>query len=217
MRKNTHEKNSATFEQVFERLCQYGVLLLSDKTLPSVATLVAGSPVKGSWWAHARAHDIFRVTRQIANHRDIIVAKLICAKITFVYRKLWSPLFAVAGAKDLWQIRGLTQTAVTILDAVSREGRLRTDQHAWSSGISRKGLAKAVKELENKLLIYSEEVHTERRSHAKLLETWEEFAKRKNFQIKKMNVSVAQKSFEVIVQGLNREFKARGLLPWQIE
>ena len=49
-------RQSATFEQALERLEEHGLLLLQDKTLPSLVGLIAGEPVSGSWWGHPRAH-----------------------------------------------------------------------------------------------------------------------------------------------------------------
>ena len=42
-----------------------GILLVQDATLPSVTTLVAGGPVRGSWWAHEQSHSIFAVLEEL--------------------------------------------------------------------------------------------------------------------------------------------------------
>src|ERR1700681_4423049 len=42
------------------RLKNDGLLLKSDPRLPSVAGLVAGEAIRGSWWAHPAAHAIFQ-------------------------------------------------------------------------------------------------------------------------------------------------------------
>ena len=57
---------SAEFRRVLEQLKADGLLLQNDSKLPSVCTLVAGSPIKGSWWAHPRSHEIFRVNCELA-------------------------------------------------------------------------------------------------------------------------------------------------------
>jgi hypothetical protein len=44
--------------QALKRLEADGLLLLSDSKLPSLVRLVAGKPVKGSWWAHPRGKKI---------------------------------------------------------------------------------------------------------------------------------------------------------------
>ena len=36
-----------------------GILLQHDQVLPSASAIVAGEPVRGSWWAHPMAHPIY--------------------------------------------------------------------------------------------------------------------------------------------------------------
>ena len=66
---------------------RWGLLLLQDPVLPSLATLIAGAPIRGSWWGHARGGDIFRVANEL--EQEVVTAKLIDGKVTFVHRRLW--------------------------------------------------------------------------------------------------------------------------------
>ena len=70
------------------------LLLLQDKKLPSVVGMVTGEAVSGSWWSHPRAHEIFRKLEELD---DVISAKLIAGKVTYVSRKLWPAIAASAG------------------------------------------------------------------------------------------------------------------------
>src|SRR5436190_663697 len=92
---------------VLTALERYKLLLASDAALPSVATIVAGEPVRGSWWAHPKSHAIFAALGALSRHRDALVVPLIARKVTFVHRDLWPALLAVALPREPWQTRGL--------------------------------------------------------------------------------------------------------------
>jgi hypothetical protein len=64
--------------------------------VPSVAELVAGEPVRGSWWAHPKGREIFAALRAIEQSSDILVCRLIGGKVTFVHRRLWPALIRAA-------------------------------------------------------------------------------------------------------------------------
>jgi len=142
-----------------------GLLLLSDNTLPSVATIVAGGPVRGSWWAHAKSHDIFHAARRLADDDDVIAVPLIRRKITFIHRRLWPAIAGIGRTRGEWQMRGLSRPARTLLARVDR-----------SRGLEASG--GAARELAQRILVLAREVHTERGAHAKTLEPWDRWATR---------------------------------------
>ena len=75
----------------------HGVVLESGTgPVPSLASTVAGGPIRGSWWAHARSREIFALTRAVRDCPDVLVCRLIDGKITYVHRRLWSALVRVA-------------------------------------------------------------------------------------------------------------------------
>jgi hypothetical protein len=160
-------------ERVWKALENYGLLLVSDPHLPSVAGLVAGSPVRGSWWGHRQAHLIFTVLSKLSNHRDVLVAKLVSGKVTLVHRRLWPAVVAVGSAQEPWQLERLSRRGRSLLARVTRQGEVRTDQPR-----SFPGVGDAARALEQKLLVYAEQVHTNSGAHAKRLETWERWAGR---------------------------------------
>ena len=210
-------RESADFRRAFEELERYGILLESDPRLPSVAGLISGEPVKGSWWGHPRGGAIFGVTRELGDHPDALVTKLVSGKVTYVHRRLWPVLFAVGCARERWQIDGLSPAAQRILDAVTRNGELRTDDVPWTGGRKTESPGEAARELERRLLVHSEEVHTSRGAHAKRLETWERWASRIGFAAKGIPAEQAKETLEEVVAGLNRQFEAKGRLPWRAE
>ncbi len=69
-------------------------LVLESATgpVPSLAEAIAGERLRGSWWAHARGHEIFAVTRTIRDSPDVLVCRLVEGKITYVHRRLWPAL-----------------------------------------------------------------------------------------------------------------------------
>ena len=66
-------------------------------SVPSFAQAVTGEPVRGSWWAHPKRNDIFRLSRSIRNSPDVLVCRLVDGKITYVHQRLWPALVRLAG------------------------------------------------------------------------------------------------------------------------
>ncbi|MEJ7598315.1 MAG: hypothetical protein WKG01_10430 [Kofleriaceae bacterium] len=85
---------------------QHGVVLASARgPVPSVASAIAGEPIVGSWWAHAKAQVIFDALSSIDDSDDIRCFKLVDNKITFVHRRLWPALARLAQAGILVRAR----------------------------------------------------------------------------------------------------------------
>src|SRR5262245_8405562 len=101
-----------------------GLLLKSDTVFPSVTTLVAGEPIHGSWWAHPAALLIFQTTERLADHRDVLLLKLVAGKDTFVHRKLWPEIHAIASAREAWQRNGLSDAARALEKKLTKAGQL---------------------------------------------------------------------------------------------
>ncbi len=206
---------SPDFARVFAALERHGLLLEHDASFPSVSALVAGEPVRGSWWAHPRSHDIYDVTHPMREHPDIVVARLISGKVTYVHRRLWPALYAAGSAREVWQLERLPPAAAALLDRVDGEGALRTDDVPWTGGRRKDSPGEAARELERRLLVHSEEVHTERGAHAKQLETWRRWARRAGLRGVNVPPPEAKAAFEAEVDALNTEFSAKGRLPWR--
>lgn len=194
-------------EKILQELAHLGLLLQSDRVLPSVTTLVTGAPIRGSWWGHPKGHAIFRVSEQLAEHPDVLLTKLVSGKWTYVHRRLWRPFVGAATSREPWQMRGLSPAARSLLFKITAEGSLRTDQV--------KSPPEAAKELEKRLLVHSEEFHTEKGSHAKQLESWEHWATRVGFAEEKMPADQAKRHMEEILEAINTGFGGKGRLPWQ--
>src|SRR5262245_50877624 len=162
------------FDNVFIHLKDIGFLHVSGDEIPNVRELVTGKKSKGSWWADAAAHQIFTVMQLLGDHPDVTITKLISRKVTFIHRKLWTRLFAVAAARDDWQLQGLSKPSTLLLKQIEKEGTLLTNSVKRSDT----KIGDAARELEFRLLIHSDQFHTESGAHAKRLETWELWARR---------------------------------------
>ena len=209
-----HEE-SAALREALEELITTGVLLVSDAALPSVAGLVAEAPVRGSWWAHPQAHAIFRVANALAEHPDVITAKLFSGKVTYVHRRYWGALFAIATSGEPWQMRGISSLARRLLLRVEKEGKLRTDHLPELLNVKLKAIGDAARELEGRLLVYGASVHTEKGSHAKQLESWKHLARCRPITGRRMSAQLAKHKFEEIARRLEERFRSRIKLLWQ--
>jgi len=77
-------------------LVEQGMLLESARgPIPNCAELVAGEPIRGSWWAHPAAHQIYDVINALDDSPDVARLRLINGKITLVHRRVWPALARV--------------------------------------------------------------------------------------------------------------------------
>lgn len=83
--------------EALEYVRAQGVVLESATgPVPSLADVIAGAPIRGSWWGHARGREIFALTRAVRDSPDVLVCRLVDGKVTYVHRRLWPALVRVA-------------------------------------------------------------------------------------------------------------------------
>jgi hypothetical protein len=76
---------------------QHGVVLQAARgPVPSLAEAVAGGRIRGSWWAHPKSHEIFRVAQAICDSPDVLVCKFVDGKVSYIHRRLWPALVKLA-------------------------------------------------------------------------------------------------------------------------
>ena len=76
---------------------RHGIVLESARgPVPNLAATVAGKPIRGSWWAHPKGHEIFWVTRAVRESTEVLVCRLVGGKVTYVHRRLWPAVVRVA-------------------------------------------------------------------------------------------------------------------------
>src|SRR5688572_25890676 len=127
---------------VVSALDEHGLLPVQDARVPSVCTLVAGEPVRGSWWGHAAGQTIFDLLGSFED--DYAWPKLLWGKVTLVHRRLWPALAAVGEEDGAWQLDGLDDEARGLLDRVRTAGEVRSDALG-------KGIGRVVTQLERRL------------------------------------------------------------------
>ena len=78
-------------------LIEHGMLLESAHgPLPSVAELVAGERISGSWWGHPSSHAIFDAINALAESPDVVRTRLVDGKVTLIHRRVWSALVRIS-------------------------------------------------------------------------------------------------------------------------
>ncbi len=199
------------FDKVFAQLQNKGLLLVSDADFPNVANIITGEHIRGSWWGHKRAHAIFGVAEMLEDHPDVLVMKLISGKVTFVHRELWNRIYSIGVAREDWQLKRLSANAKALLKATDATGSLQTDKLGKEFGAKP---GETARELELRLLIHAEQVHTESGKHAKVIETWDTWAKRTGFRARAKNPVAARRFLEQRLAGINKKHNGRGQLPW---
>jgi hypothetical protein len=192
---------------VLKSLKENGILLLSDKALPSVVAIIGGTKVKGSWWGHEKGHEIFRQLGRLESHPDALLTRLVSGKVTYLHRKLWPDFLAVANAREGWQTQGLPPGSRRLLAEIEGKGQVRMDSYP--------GKSEDAREIERRLLVYTEEIHTDRGFHTKLISTWSRCPKLKDLHLPLKNPGAGRQALEKLVDALNERYHANGRLPWR--
>ncbi len=162
-------ETDAASTRVFAELERRELLLQAGREFASVANIVAGEEIRGSWWAHPKSNLIYWVCQDLEAHPRIAEARLLAGKVTQLWDTLWPHVAAIALARDAWQMDGLSATARELLTRVDEEP-VRTDTLAWKS--TREKKADVVRLLERRLLVNADELHTDSGKHAKQLVSW---------------------------------------------
>jgi hypothetical protein len=186
---------------VLRELDRYGLLLETDAQLPSLVAVVAGGPIRGSWWGHPLGHTIFATGEMLFHNRDVLLAKLVSGKATWIHRRLWPALLAAALSREAWQTRGLSAQARTLLADVEREGEARAT-------------GPVARELEVRLLARGEQAHTASGRHAKVLESWPKWAGRVRVAPSSSSAE-GRRQLDETLDALNVRFSGKGRMPWQ--
>jgi len=183
------------FDTVFAQLQEDGLLLMSDVTYA-----ITKEKIRGSWWSHKFAQRIFDVSEMLEDHRDVLIMKLISGKVTFVHRELWNHIYSIGTAREEWQLKNLSASARQLLERVDNEGSVRN--------------GKTAAELELQLLIHAQQIHTESGKHAKVLETWQNWASRAGFLPRRIDPVAARRFLERRLTDINKRRAGGGRLPW---
>jgi hypothetical protein len=184
-------------------LRRHALLLVTDARLPSLVALVAGRPVRGSWWGHPKGKAIYAAAVELEDHPDVMAVKLVSGKVTFVHRRLWPALLAVALSRERWQVCGLTAPARRLLDRVEKEGFLGAE--------AVRSRRKEARLLEARLLVHARSVHTGSGAHATELESWRRWSARRRVKPAAGGMKRLEDALEAMAAGSG----GAGRLPWQ--
>lgn len=162
-------ETDAASKRVLEELERRELLLQAGREFASVANLVTGEEIRGSWWAHPRSNLIYWVCQDLEAHPRVAEARLLAGKVTHLWQTLWPHVAAIALAREPWQLEGLSGAALRLLARVDEQS-LRTDTLDWTWPREKK--SDVCRLLERRLLVNAQEFHTDSGKHAKLLVSW---------------------------------------------
>jgi hypothetical protein len=188
-------------------LRKHRLLLAADAELPSVTTLVAGEPVSGSWWSHPAGKAIYDVMGRLADRDDVLVAKLVSAKVTYVHRPLWADVLAMALAREPWQVDFLPRREKELLELLDRAATVRIDDDLAAKLDADAG--SLGKEIEARLLAIGGQVHTESGAHARTLTSWTTWGEELGVR-PSPDVAAARERLDAAARALGR----KATLPW---
>jgi hypothetical protein len=157
-------------KRVLAALRKHGMLLGTDYQLPSVAAAAYDGRAADASSDRPGDREIFAVQAALGRRKDVLVVKLVRAKITYVHRDLWPDLLAVALSGDSWQMGHLPARDVRLLERVDTEGVVRFDQEAYRLAESNGN------ELEARLLVIGGIYHTHPGPQIRTLTSWAAWA-----------------------------------------
>ncbi len=187
----------ASCKDVERAIAKHGVLLVQDKTAMDVVGILAGEKLSTSWWGHAAGQKIFACLERLDDDPEVLSTRLVAGKITYVHRRLWPAFLAIARSHASWQTNGLSMDAVRLLDSVKKSGTRAT--------------GRAAKELQERLLVHAEQVHTESGRHETQLEAWSR-AQKTRAVVSAKDIDAAQAEIEAALVGIGGSATT---LPWQ--
>lgn len=196
-----------TSRRLIDELSCNGILLLSDPHLPSAVKIVGGPRAKGSWWSAKKARVIFKELESLSSEPDVLTTRLVSGKVTFLHRRLWGHFLAVCTSRAPWQMSGLTAGARKLLRKIDDEGEVRAD------GLGPRGRT-ASRLLEQRLLVYTDEVHTEKGYHTRVLSVWSRCPKLEGFKSTGSDPASGMQALDEVLEALNSETGGKGTLPW---
>src|SRR5688500_1106033 len=125
---------------------------MHDAAVFSATALLAKEPVRGSWWSHPKASDMYRSITEVDDHEDVEIVKLLGGKLTFSHRRLWPAMLAAVTEGAAWQTKDLPRSALRLVERLEEAKSIRADMI--------KDLKKEAKLVEERLLVFAASVHT---------------------------------------------------------
>ncbi len=163
------DETTAASSRVLAELERRELLLQAGREFASIANIVAGETISGSWWAHPKSNLIYWVCKDLEEHPRVDEARLLAGKVTHLWDTLWPHVAAMALAHESWQFERLSAAARSLLERTD-DGPVDTSTLEWTSKSEK--LGDVCRVLESRLLVKSQEIHLPSGRHAKRLSTW---------------------------------------------
>jgi hypothetical protein len=189
-----------------------GLLLLHDRALPSITTLVAGEPIAGSWWGHAKGNEIYALASVFERGAGALSLKLVNGKVTFVHRRLW-PLLLVAAAAPLSS--SLSPASRQLLGLLEQRGTLNAAELQRSGVLPPAELKQALAAIETQILAHVASEHSASGAHEKVLRRWADWAAAHEVAPAPVSVERARAELESTAAALSAT-AGRVRLPWSV-
>ncbi len=186
---------------ILDTVNRSGILLVHDRMLPSVTTLIVGKPVEGSWWSHPKANMIFNAVEEI--DEAVATVRLVRKKNTLVAQSLWQDLCDLGKAREPWQLDGLNPEALTMLETI---------ESAPEPVVFDKARKKFAAQLDDRLLAYAASIHTDAGHHVRAYQSWTAWAAQRGLECSTGNAAVARGRFEAIAA--HWQHAGSRLFPW---
>lgn len=196
-------------KKIFQLLEKNKILLLQDKSFPSIVAKIVGEEITGSWWGHPLANPIYNGLQWLEHNHSILVIKLISGKVTYIHESLFSDIYSIVQEPRDWQLKGLKDDELKLLKYVSKKKKITSDDPKLVEIV--KDPKKSFMTLEKKLLVYSAEEHTDSGKHIKEYMTWKDSKIGKS---KPGDYEVSKERIEKVVAGLNQMSESKNKLPW---
>jgi len=203
-------------ERVEHALERFGLLLQHDVELPSVTSLVAGKPIRGSWWGHPLGHAIYDLIGELEQRSGKLATKIIDAKVTYVHPRLWPAFLSLVQHDTSARVAGLPASAAALFAVVDCHAVLRADAPEIPRELvgAPRELTKAIRALEARLLVHSDSLHTDTGAHVKLLRTWRRWCSDHAVRIAEIPVTAAKMELDSAVEALRAGGLRRPKTPW---
>lgn len=199
-------------KKIHNELDKFGVLMLTDPSLPSLVAVISGKPVKGSWWGHPKGNLMYNISNELMDSPEILTLKLINKKITFIHRRHWNALLSITTSGKQWQKKDLSVSCKSLFQRVQREGKLRIDDSRLAKPPAEVG--KLASQLETRLLVYSESVHTDSGKHVRQLSSWDNVKHGKKGKFVAVPYDEALENFEKIKMDMSAKYSTKIKFPW---
>jgi hypothetical protein len=195
-------------------LARLGLLLQHDRTLPSVTARVAGAPIAGSWWGHARGPEIYDLLVAFEAGAGALAAKLVNGKVTFVHERLWSALLTLVASPRIIERASLSARAQRLLEHVQERSCVRPAELRGAGFGSGQELKKLLTELESNILVHTSSEHTPSGAHEKVLRSWSDWVRARAFTPTPMTHELASSQLAAAASALGAGTRQSVRFPW---